>query len=107
MSPYKMIHDVMENFEFDKIQSVMQHLDWRWAGDGYKVPSIEQLKRTAYDLLVDAIEMAEKEMFEHDGIAYFSATGGLKAMVFKGENNRVNLIRLEFIIEEWEQSVNE
>lgn len=107
MSPYKMIHDTMENFDFRKVQSIMEFLDWRWAGGGYKVPDQSQLKRQAHSLLVDAIELAEKEPFEHEEVAYFSTTGGFKATALKGSNNKVNFIRLEFIVEEWEQDINE
>lgn len=107
MSPYKMIYDIMENFEFGKVQSVMEHLDWRWAGENYQVPSRERLERQAHSLLIDAIEVAEKEPFEHEGVPYLSATGGFRATALKGPNNRVNFIKLEFIIEEWEQDISE
>lgn len=107
MSPYKMIYEVMENFNFDQVQSVMEHLDWRWAGTNYRVPDREQLERQAHSLLVDAIEVAEKEPFEHEGIPYFSSTGGFKATALKGKNNRVNFIQLEFVLEQWEHSADE
>lgn len=107
MNPYKMIYDVMENFNFSQVKYAMECLNWKWAMAENKVPNIEQLKKQAHSLLVDAIELAENEPFEHDGITYFSSTGGFKATALKGEDNRVNFIRLEFILEEWEEDINE
>ena len=30
----QMIDDIMDNFDFDKVQTAMEALDWQWAGKG-------------------------------------------------------------------------
>ena len=45
----KMIDDIIENFDFKRVHSVMEHLNWKWIDKG--VPSIDDLKDTARHLL--------------------------------------------------------
>lgn len=48
------INAVMEEIDFEKIHKAMMALNWEWWNQG--VPSIEALKKQAYDLLEDAWE---------------------------------------------------
>lgn len=105
MSPYKMVIEVIDQFNFQRVFAVMECLDWRWSGK--KTPDLSELRRCAYGLLVDAIEVAHECAFENESIGYFSATGGFKATAFKGEDNRVNHLQLEFIVEEQEYTTAE
>lgn len=49
----KMIADVMEHFDFDKVRKVMLYLDWKWdIGEGeMTVPSTYRLAKKAESLL--------------------------------------------------------
>ena len=48
------IIDIIERFDFDKVHKYMTDIDWQWRGEG--VPSVNELKRTAINLLVEAVE---------------------------------------------------
>lgn len=48
------INEVMDQLDFEKIHTIMDVLDWEWWNQS--VPSIETLKKQAYDLLEDAWE---------------------------------------------------
>jgi hypothetical protein len=58
----KMIDDIMDNFDFNRVQTAMEALDWRWASEG--VPSIKQLKETAVYLLKSAAELRLEDYLE-------------------------------------------
>jgi len=50
------IQEILDNFDFDKVQSVMQHLNWRWSlgNNVIQVPTVDELKDMAKQLLEDA-----------------------------------------------------
>ena len=81
------IMDIMDNFDFEKVHSVMKFLNWKWvyskSEDG--IPTIDELKNCAATLLIDAITDATS----------FS-TGGFKAEYYDGS------ITLLFCIEDIE-----
>ena len=93
------IHSIMKNFDFEKVHTIMKSLDWKWAFSNEGVPTVEELKREAHRLLVDACE-------EETNIA----TGGLRA-VYEKEADRAEsgdpYIGLEFIVEECEGYEND
>ena len=41
----KMIDDIIDNFDFKRVHSVMEHLNWKWVDKG--IPSIDDLKDTS------------------------------------------------------------
>lgn len=50
---------ILDNFDFERVHKVMAFLDWKWfTVDGYKVPSIEQMKESCRELFE---EMKDKE----------------------------------------------
>lgn len=52
------IDEVMNDFEFKKVKSVMEFLDWTWSTDtGHRTPSLDELRSTARRLLKSAVEM--------------------------------------------------
>ena len=70
-----MMHSILgiiENFDFDKVNKYMTEVDWQWHGEG--VPTVDELKRTAVRLLVDAVD--DKTEFTSLG------TGGFRAYKF-------------------------
>lgn len=61
--------DIMDSFEFDKVHSVMKHLDWRWESSN-GVPDEYEIRRLARRTMKSAIEC--------NG---YSGTGGFTAVV--------------------------
>ena len=91
------IQDILEDFNFQKVHDVMKQLDWKWAMTTYGVPTIDELKREAKRLLIDAC-------IEHTCVA----TGGFRAVYEEGTpNDPEPYIGLEFIIEECEGFVDD
>lgn len=86
------IHDIMANFDFDKVHGIMEMLDWKWALSRRGVPTVDELKTEAYRLLVDAA-------LEKTNVA----TGGFRAVYEEcGQGDPDPYIGLEFIVEECE-----
>ena len=44
------LDDIMEEFNFDEVKIIMDALDWTW-GNSDKVPSLEEIKDAAANLL--------------------------------------------------------
>lgn len=85
----KMIADVMEHFDFDKVRKVMLHLDWKWdIGEGeMTVPSTYRLTKKAESLLRRVATSDDEE-------PRICSTGGFTAKMFDGA------LSLSFVLEE-------
>ena len=85
----KMIADVMEHFDFDKVRKVMLHLDWKWdIGEGeMTVPSTYRLTKKAESLLRRVATSDEEE-------PRICSTGGFIAEMVDGT------LSLRFVLEE-------
>jgi hypothetical protein len=96
-----MIHEIIENFNFEKCHYTMKALEWQWFDVG--VPSIERLKESARERLSD---VAKEIMRRNNGLTvrdyYFSSSGGLKAMGWKNKYGHVEALQLEFVLSEWQ-----
>jgi hypothetical protein len=73
--------DIMERFEWDRVQKAMEALDLHWAHSNYSIPSVEEMKSTALQLIVSAVEL-----FEKDGETAYCATGGFVARIHAFKN---------------------
>ena len=86
----KMVADVLDGFDFNKVHDVMVSLDWRWSIGNQEstVPSIYRLMKMAEDLL----RYAAKSYGEKD----YSDTsaGGFMAILADGT------LTLQFVLEE-------
>lgn len=76
---YSAADEIMERFDFQNVRSVMEFLNWTWAGVG--IPSIEQLKSTARRVLCDAV--AEYERLGYPDTGMNCSTGGFMANISK------------------------
>ena len=88
------INDIMDNFDFDCVHRVMEFLNWKWvfAKTSSGVPSIDEIRDFAFDLLVRAAK-------EKTNIA----SGGFKAVYEDSdEDNPDKFIQLEFILTDYE-----
>jgi len=76
---------IIDNFDFVKVEKIMTYLNWSWlTNDGYKIPSVDQLKNEALSLLFNAYNSNVTTM----------STGGFK--VTKNED----YLDLEFVLED-------
>ena len=93
----KMVEEVMEDFDFEKVHDVMKQLDWRWGTpDGIlEVPSIYQLMKTSERLLRDVAD----KYFETEG-SHFISTGGFEAALYVDADSKY--LKLSFVLEESE-----
>ena len=63
---------LLEHFDFEKVHAHMEATNWNWAtSEGYKIPSIDQIKDQAHRLLINVI-------WEEEHVANIS-TGGFHA----------------------------
>jgi len=86
------VESIMDQFDFEKVQSVMEDLDWKWAGTKFGVPTVEEMKREAERLLIDAVQEETT-----------CSTGGFRAVYeSEGAADPDPYIGLEFILEERE-----
>lgn len=81
------VEEILNGFDFVKVQKVMKFLDWKYCGDD-EVPSIYELIKVAKDVLETAIKHA-------DGHAGYCSCGGFYATCFGTE------IHLGFNIESY------
>jgi len=103
----EMIDDIMDNFDFNRVQSAMEALDWQWAGEG--VPSIDRLRETAVYLLKGASRLRLGEYLDsywEEGI--INGTGGFQATAYCDEaKTKIIVLDLKFILTEWDSEVKE
>lgn len=91
---YDMLRDdlkqIMENFDFNKVHSVMKLLDWKWYSEHANgmVPTIDEMKECVCDLFESGMKQ-QSEDFE-------ISTGGFTLSLYN------NCLSLEFILESYE-----
>jgi hypothetical protein len=90
------IETIMNKFDFVKVRDAMEAVEWAWVCDDlrFRVPSVDDLRKTARKLLADAVN--RRYCGEDDGGDYATATGGLIAI----SNTKNKALRLEFTIAE-------
>jgi hypothetical protein len=103
----QMIDDIMDNFDFIKVQNAMFALDWKWAGIG--VPTLDQLINEARQLLKTSAELRLGDYlgeYWEEGI--ISATGGFQATAYCDENKtKIIMLDLKFVLTEWDSEIDE
>ena len=93
------IKDILKNFDFERVHSIMKMLDWKWATvkTDNGIPSVDELKAEANRLLIAAA--TERTQV---------ATGGFRAVYeADGECDGDPYIGLEFIAVECEGFVED
>ena len=104
------VDEILQYFDFEKVQCVMQSLDWRWNhwcdenGDSHvgEVPNTYALRVQAWKLLLHCAEDMSEETAEG-----FFATGGFEARSWveegcSGESPEVLRLSLKFVVKEVE-----
>jgi len=103
----KMIDSIMDNFDWEETQRVMEFMKWSWSGEG--VPTIERMKQTAERLLRTAAELRLGEYkSEHWEVGIISGTGGFEAQAFCNETKtEITSLDLKFVLNHWDESIEE
>lgn len=90
----KNLTDVINNFDFEKVQDVMQYLNWTWADAENGVPELYEIKEKATDLLIDSYE----ELIKSKEKEFFVGSGGFEASVWKDNDY---FFSLRFVLTEF------
>jgi hypothetical protein len=85
----KLIDDIMDWFDFEKVGKVMKFLKWSWMTAEEGVPIVPEIRRSARRMLKEAIENKTT-----------ISSGGLKATYVDG------YLKLEFILSEMDSSID-
>jgi hypothetical protein len=98
----ELIDEVLEQFNFGKCKSVMEHLRWGWGlFNNNRVPTIQEMKESARDRINNAIKGIKEDKKHSYREAYISSSGGLKASVWKNRYGRICDVQLEFVLTDW------
>jgi len=101
-----MIKEIMDEFDFDRVERTMEALNWRWRGE---IPTLYDLRETAERLLRGAAESrlgAFKN--EHWEIPIINATGGFEARAYCNEDKtKITGLDLAFVVTSWGSSIEE
>lgn len=95
------IKEVIDNFNFKRVQMVMEALDWHYFDDNDNIPSLNKLKETATHTLNEAINELKRNIINYD--YSYCETGGFRAIAFiDKENSQKELcLELSFIVEKY------
>jgi hypothetical protein len=100
----KMVDEILDEFNFERVQTVMFKLNWQWATAAQGIPAIGELKETAERLLRQAAEYRlgqYKDSYWELGI--INATGGFQATAFCDETKtRITGLDLKFVLTEYD-----
>ena len=93
---------ILENFEFGRVNEAMTFLNWHWYGIG--IPSIDQLRDRARELLNDVVDAVNKKADnDPNQVAnYYIATGGFYVDGSKYPDSPKLYLRLSFQVTEWD-----
>jgi coenzyme F420-reducing hydrogenase alpha subunit len=102
----EMIVNIIENFDFGKVQVAMENMNWRWRGEHV---SIEMIKSEAERLLREAAKHRLGDFIDqYWELGIITGTGGLEATAFCDEDKtRITALDLKFVLAEWDSSEEE
>ena len=84
--------EVMDEFDFGKVQKTMEFLGWEWARAEEGVPTNGELRRQVRDLMAQAYDYATKS-----GEDYKVGTGGFDVRYFYDDD----FFQVEFVLSQW------
>jgi hypothetical protein len=97
-----MIKEVMNNFDFERVQHAMDLMNWTWYNTK-KAPSIDELKKAARHHLDRVIQQAlSPDNTESHHVSWMSASGGFVARAWKTKKNNLSRLTLDFVLTSWE-----
>jgi hypothetical protein len=103
----KMIDDIIDAFDFNKVWITMEYLGWRWGGQG--VPTIKALIEEAKRLLKGAAKSRLtdfKDEYWETGV--INGTGGFQATAYCNETKtKIIALDLKFVLTEWDEQIED
>jgi hypothetical protein len=104
----QMIDDIMDNFDFIKVQNAMFALDWKWASSKNYIPSMDELRTETERLLRDAADIRLNMCIgEPWGTPISCSTGGFKATAHCNEDKtKITRLDLDFILNYWTSRID-
>jgi hypothetical protein len=101
-----MIKEIMDEFEFNRVECVMDALNWRWRGE---IPTIQDLREEAERLLRGAAKSRLGDFKDaHWEVPILNACGGFKAKAWCDEGKtKITMLDLAFVVESWDSSIEE
>ena len=99
----EMIDGIIDNFDFNRVMTVMDALHWRWIGKN-DTPTKQELIDSASERLHSAIEQVlSPNNTEHRDIGWISSSGGFQAEAWKTKKGNLAKLKLQFIVSEWDE----
>lgn len=95
------IDEIMQEFNFERVEETMRKLDWQWHGKG--VPSIAQIKATS-KMLLDYSKRGVEDIVNIKGkkkASYLTGTGGLEVQAEVYKDTDKVYYSLKFIVSQW------
>jgi hypothetical protein len=101
-----MIRDIIDEFDFDKVERTMEALNWKWRGE---TPTLYDLRKEAEHLLRGAAKSRLSDFKDtHHDVAIINATGGFEAKAWCDEGKtKIIGLDLAFVVESWDSSIEE
>ena len=103
----ELIDDVIENFDFYKVEKTMRYLKWTWFFG--EVPSIYELEAQARNLLKGAAD-SRLNLFKHKHweLGISNATGGFRATAFCNEaKTEIIYLQLQFVLTDYDTEIED
>ena len=104
-----MINNIINEFDFLKVQATMEALNWRWVSTNNQVPTTLKLRETAIELLRDAAKCRLGGFIdEHYEVPIVCGTGGFEATAYCNEDKtEITFLKLKFVVAEWEADLDD
>jgi len=99
-----MIKDILNEFNFDQVERVMEALNWKWRGE---TPTLYDLREEAERLLRGAAKSRLGRFKDtHHDVAIINATGGFEARAYcNEEKTKITRLDLAFVITSWDSEI--
>ena len=96
-----MIFNIIQEFDFEKVQTAMNVLGWKWVGEDV---TIDMLKTESIRLLKDAAKLRLINLNdEHWELGIICSVGGLQATTYCNEDKtKITSLDLKFVLTEWD-----
>ena len=96
-----MIFNIIQEFDFEKVQTAMNVLGWKWVGQDV---TIDMLKTESIRLLKDAAKLRLVNLNdEHWDLGIICGIGGLQAIAYCDEDKtKITSLDLKFVLTEWD-----
>jgi len=103
-----MIFNIIREFDFLKVQTVMEVLKWGWISAENGIPTTLELRQQATKLLRSAIRCRLDEYKdEHWELGIHCSTGGFDATAYCNEDKtKITGLKLQFVVEEWSEDID-